>query len=247
MAWPSSDVTTTNSDAGGDNPQVARENILDLMQKFNLLRNHFSTFMRGFVEAVDAAAARLALGASTVGSNVFTAADAAAARTALGATTVGGNVFTAADAAAARTVIGAADSAATVNLTGAQTVAGLKTFSGGHLSTNATQPIGYGVGAGAEVTQITSKGTEVVVTRPTGRIFTHNASLAAGASVSFIVTFSGNTSRAILIANTASTDYRVETFSVTATFHSIKLTNTSAGALAVSVGLNYAFIQIAIT
>jgi hypothetical protein len=39
---------------------------------------------------------------------VFTAADAASARTAIGATTVGASVFTAADAASARTAIGVA-------------------------------------------------------------------------------------------------------------------------------------------
>jgi hypothetical protein len=224
MAWPPSDIGTSNTDAGTKNPQFARAEILGLMQAFNLLRNHFSAFMRGFAEAVDAPAARTALGASAVGSNVFTAGNAAAARSA----------------------IAAADAAATVNLTGAQTVAGLKTFSGGHLSTSSTQPIGYATGSGAEVTQLTSKATGVTVTTPAGRIFTHNASLAAGASVSFIVTFSGSPERAILVANTASTDYRVETFSASATFHTIKLTNTSAGALAVSVGINYVFLQMAI-
>lgn len=40
MAWPASDVGTTNTDAGTDSPATARSNLLDLMQKFNLLRNH---------------------------------------------------------------------------------------------------------------------------------------------------------------------------------------------------------------
>jgi hypothetical protein len=247
MAWPSSDVPTTNLDAGTDNPQTARADLLSLAQAVNLLRNHFSTFMRGVVEAVDAAAARIALGASTVGSNLFTAADAAAARSAIGGTTVGNSVLTAADAAAARTAIGAAEAAATVNLTGAQTVGGQKTFSGGYLSTSATQPIGYATGSGADVTQLTSKSTGVTVTRPTGRIFTHDASLAAGASVEFLITFSGSPDRAILVANTGSSNYRVEAFSATATVHSIKLTNTSGGALAVSIPLNYAFVRIAVS
>jgi hypothetical protein len=50
----------------------------------------------------DAATARTTLGATTVGSSVFTAATAATARTALGAGAVGGNVFIAATAAAAQ-------------------------------------------------------------------------------------------------------------------------------------------------
>ena len=56
------------------------------------------------------ATARTNLGATTVGSALFTAANAAAARTNLGATTVGNALFTAADAAAARSVIGAESS-----------------------------------------------------------------------------------------------------------------------------------------
>jgi hypothetical protein len=107
MAWPPSDIPTDQADAGTDNPQVWRAAALALTQAFNMLRNHFSAWARGFVEAADAPAARTALGASTVGSNVFTAADAAAARTALGASAVGGNVFAAADATAARAALGA--------------------------------------------------------------------------------------------------------------------------------------------
>lgn len=95
MAWPPSDIGTGNTDAGVDNPQVARNDILGLMQGFNQLRNHFSTFMRGLAEAVDAPAARTALGATTVGSNVFTAPSQAAARTAVDAAALGvNNTFT---------------------------------------------------------------------------------------------------------------------------------------------------------
>jgi hypothetical protein len=181
MAWPPSDIGAGNTDAGTDSPQVARTDLLGLIQAFNLLRNHFSTFMRGLAEAVDPPAARTALGASTVGSNLFTAADAAAARTALGASTVGGNVFTAADQVAARASIGA------VGTVGVQTVADLKTFSGGHLSTSPSQPIGYGTGSGATVTQTTNKATAVTINTPSGYIITHNAALAGGASVEFSV------------------------------------------------------------
>lgn len=57
--------------------------------------------------AANAAVARTALGATAVGSNVFTAANAAVARTEIGATAVGSNVFTASNAAVARTELGA--------------------------------------------------------------------------------------------------------------------------------------------
>lgn len=38
MTWPQTDVNTSNTDLGTDNPQLARADILDLMTKFNQLR-----------------------------------------------------------------------------------------------------------------------------------------------------------------------------------------------------------------
>jgi hypothetical protein len=71
------------------------------------IRNSSNTAWIRIIDTADAAAARTALGATTIGASVFTAADAAAARAALGATTTGASVFTAADAAAARAALGA--------------------------------------------------------------------------------------------------------------------------------------------
>ena len=48
--------------------------------------------------------------------------------------------------------------------------------------------IGYGTGAGGAVTQATSRTTGVTLSRLTGQITTHNASLAAEASADFVVT-----------------------------------------------------------
>jgi len=72
MTYPSSDVVTTNTDATGDSPALARVDILDLMQKFNLLRNHISTFIQGLLSSTDAAAARGTLGAAPIASPTFT-------------------------------------------------------------------------------------------------------------------------------------------------------------------------------
>lgn len=47
--------------------------------------------------------------------------------------------------------------------------------------------IGYGTGAGGTVTQATSKSTAVTLNKPSGQITMHNAALAAGASVTFLV------------------------------------------------------------
>ncbi len=62
---------------------------------------------QGGTGAITAATARTNLGATTVGSNLFTAASAATARTTLGSTATGDSVFTAVDAAAGRTALGA--------------------------------------------------------------------------------------------------------------------------------------------
>lgn len=54
--------------------------------------------------------------------------------------------------------------------------------------------IGYATGAGAAVTQITSRSTGVTVTGASGKITTDTTSLAAGAEATFVVT---NTSVAV--------------------------------------------------
>lgn len=59
MTWPSGDVDTTGMDSGSDTPP--RATFLSWAQKFNQLINHFSAYMRGFMEATDAAAARTTL------------------------------------------------------------------------------------------------------------------------------------------------------------------------------------------
>lgn len=52
----------------------------------------------------------------------------------------------------------------------------------------AGKAIGYPAGLGGAVTQETSKATGVTMNKVTGAITTHDASLAGGAEVSFVVT-----------------------------------------------------------
>lgn len=59
--------------------------------------------------------------------------------------------------------------------------------------TSPTGGVGYGTGSGGTVTQATSKSTAVTLNKPSGQITMNNASLAAGASVSFIVNCSNFT------------------------------------------------------
>lgn len=63
MTWPSGDEPTTALDSGTDTPP--RAVFLSLVQKFNLLRSHVSTYMQGVLTSADAAAARVALGFTT--------------------------------------------------------------------------------------------------------------------------------------------------------------------------------------
>jgi len=74
-------------------------------------------------DLASASTARTNLGATSVGSSLFTAADAAAARTAIGATSVGGSLITATDAAAGRTALGLG-TAATRNISVGTTAPG---------------------------------------------------------------------------------------------------------------------------
>jgi hypothetical protein len=69
MVWPTSDVSSTNADAGTDNPATFRADVLDLIQKFNQLRNHAPAYMQGVLASADAAAARTALAAAQSGVN----------------------------------------------------------------------------------------------------------------------------------------------------------------------------------
>ena len=67
-------------------------------------------------------------------------------------------------------------------------LAGLQIDSSGNVLLKAgTGALGYGTGAGGTVTQLTSKSTQVVLNKPTGRITMNNAALGAGATVAFIL------------------------------------------------------------
>ena len=69
MTWPAADVGTTNADAGTDSPATARTDLLDLMTKFNLVRNHVSAFIQTLLDDAAASNARTTLGAAASGAN----------------------------------------------------------------------------------------------------------------------------------------------------------------------------------
>jgi hypothetical protein len=58
-------------------------------------------------------------------------------------------------------------------------------YFGGNVTVGGGGTLGYGAGSGGTVTQATSKATAVTLNKSSGQITTHNAALAAGATVSF--------------------------------------------------------------
>jgi len=110
----------------------------------------------------------------------------------------------------------------------------------------AGKAIGYPEGLGGAVTQGTSKATGVTLNKPAGEITTHDASLAGGAEVSFVVTnsFVGiNDVPVVAIQSGASTGTYVASVSaVAAGSFTVTLSNlgTTAGE---ALLLNYAIIK----
>lgn len=133
-----------------------------------------------------------------------------------------------------------------VGTTGNQTVAGNKSFTGNVLQTG-SGAIGYGVGSGGSVTQITSKATGVTLNKMSGRIVTHNATLAAGAYVSFTLTNSLISDGDILIVQatggTTGNEYQAWCSFVQNGSAAICLRNNSAGSLAQLVGIDFAVFK----
>jgi len=109
--------------------------------------------------------------------------------------------------------------------------------------------LGYTAAAQGTVTQATSKSTAVTLNRSAGRITMNNASLGATTNVSFTFNNSFLSSNDILILNIAAgataASYNLWVDSLGAGTASITLRNTTAGALAEAVGINFAIIHCA--
>jgi hypothetical protein len=113
------------------------------------------------------------------------------------------------------------------------------------------QPVGlgYGPGAGGTVTQSTSKSTAVTLNKPCGQITMNAASLAAGASVSFVVNCSLMAASDVPFASiygpsvADSNAYRLEVRHSNAGAFVLRLTNTSGGSLSEALVINFAIIK----
>jgi hypothetical protein len=109
--------------------------------------------------------------------------------------------------------------------------------------------LGYTAAAQGTVTQATSKSTAVTLNKSAGRITLNAASLAAGTNVSF--TFNNNliSTNDVLILNVSAgataASYNLWVDSLNAGSASITLRNTTGGALAEAVVINFALIHCA--
>lgn len=105
--------------------------------------------------------------------------------------------------------------------------------------------MGYGTGAGGTVTQVTSKATAVTLNKPSGTVTMHNAALAAGASVLFMLnnTFFGSNDVAVLTGMSWSIFYRVETANSGTGSIGIRVTNTDSVSRSDPLVIGFAIIK----
>lgn len=114
----------------------------------------------------------------------------------------------------------------------------------------ATEEIGYAAAAQGTVTQATNKGTGVTLNKSAGKITMNAASLAGGAAVTFTLTNSSISANDVVIVNVSGGGtagaYWPYVSSMTAGSAVIGLWNSTGGALAEAVVLNFAIIHGAV-
>jgi hypothetical protein len=111
----------------------------------------------------------------------------------------------------------------------------------------ATEEIGYAPAAQGTVTQATNKGTAVTLNKSAGKITMNAASLGAGAAVTFTLNNSIISANDVVIVNVAGGGtagaYWPYVSSMAAGSAVIGLWNSTGGALAEAVVLNFAIIH----
>lgn len=115
-------------------------------------------------------------------------------------------------------------------------------------SSSSTAGIGYELGSTGTVTQLVSKITSVTIDSVCGLITTHNASLAAGATVTFMVdngSFQYNDIPILAIKSGATAGaYNIWISSSGNLFFNISIKNISVGALAEAISIKFANIKV---
>lgn len=107
--------------------------------------------------------------------------------------------------------------------------------------------VGYSSGAGGTVAQGTSKSTGVTLNKTSGQITMHNAALASGAVVSFVVSNSTvaatDIPKAVIASGGTANAYTADVTAVAAGQFTITVKNITAGSLSESPVINFAIIK----
>lgn len=111
----------------------------------------------------------------------------------------------------------------------------------GLVSTSPLYGIGYGIGSGGTVTQLTSKSTSVTLNKPTGEITMNNATLAAGASVEFTLNNTSILTYSIVTVNPiwGAPSYKTEVVLNTTGAVIIRVTNITLGSLSDALSVRF--------
>ena len=108
---------------------------------------------------------------------------------------------------------------------------------------------GFATGSGGTVTQPTSKNTNITINKVSGRIVTHNSSLAVNTTAAFIIYNDKVTvNDVVLITGVLTSDadpgnYRISVLWVNTGAISVSITNVGASTLAQAVSFNFAIIK----
>jgi len=122
------------------------------------------------------------------------------------------------------------------------------------LVNSVTGQVGYTTGSPlisvTSVTQITSKATGVTINAAAGQIVTHNAALAAGAEVAFVVTnnmVSGYDIPVLAVASGGATagTYLLSVAAVANGSFTVVISNSSTGSLSEALTLNFGILHVA--
>jgi hypothetical protein len=111
-----------------------------------------------------------------------------------------------------------------------------------------TGALGWGIGGGGFVTQLTSKSTPVNLNAYSGVVQTNNAALAAGATVSFVLSCLCNTNDVLLatIQNGTPGAYNIwaSNNSSGANQQTIYIKNISGGSLSEALNINFVVFKV---
>lgn len=131
----------------------------------------------------------------------------------------------------------------TARVKGITTLNGKIPISVGSIIETSGAAFGYGIGSGGTVTQLTSKGTTVVLNKPTGQIIMNNAALAAGAGIAFSFNNSLLERGDIVNISCDTVGYRVQASAVGIGGCTILLENRTAGSLSEALPLFFSITK----